>query len=267
MKKRVISGAVGIVLLVFILTLYNTPVLTAALALLSGIAVYEVLIPTHYMTSKAGGVLCALFAGVSIFVVESHKEVYLFTLVLFLAVLIASALLSHRRFSFQQICVCAFIVVAIPLSFSTVLQMKEMIYLILVCVAAWVTDMGAYFVGRAFGKRKMAHNISPNKTVEGAIGGLISAGVLFPLTCYIYCRVASVSMDFSIVNAIIIGLLCAFFGMMGDLFASLIKRETGIKDFGKIMPGHGGIMDRFDSFLFVAPTLFYLVKILPIFIY
>lgn len=150
MRKRVISAMVGIVLLILILILYDSPALTIALALLSGISVYEVLIPTHYVLSKAGGVLCALFAGLNIYIVENHKDLYLFTLVLFWAMLISGALLSHRCFSFKQLCICAFVVMAIPLSFSTILLMKEMIYLILACIAAWVTDMGAYFVGIAF---------------------------------------------------------------------------------------------------------------------
>lgn len=265
MKQRVISAAVGIVLLVIVLSLYDTPVLTAALACITAIAVYEVLVSTHYLPTKSGGVLCALFAGASVFMIQHGEALYLPAVVLFVAVLIGCALKFHRQFSFQQLTVCVFTATAIPLAFSTILMMDGIIYLILTCIAAWVTDMGAFFVGRAFGKRKLAPEISPYKTVEGAIGGLACAGIIFPAVCYGYWHFSHLGAGLSLSHAVLIGVVCAVTGMMGDLFASVIKRQTGIKDFGKIMPGHGGVMDRFDSFLFVAPTLYFLSRLFPIF--
>jgi len=116
----------------------------------------------------------------------------------------------------------------------------------------WATDTGAYFVGRAIGKRKLWPTISPNKTVEGAIGGIVTA-----------CAVAIV---FHLINPFpnsmltIIGvtILASIFGQVGDLVESAFKRNYGVKDSGKILPGHGGILDRFDSLLFVLPLLHFL---------
>lgn len=270
MKQRLISAAVGLVILAAVLFLYDTPVLTIALAFLSGVAVYELLAATRYLPSRAGGLLCALFAGSSIFLLKYDGDSYFFFLTLFWTALVAYMLMAHRRFSFVQLSISAFTSMAVPLSFATVFALSDMeqegpIYLLLVCVAAWVTDAAAFFVGKAVGKRKMAPHISPNKTIEGAIGGLAATAIIFPLVCYGYAHLALTNGSVSLLNALLIGLLCAFFGMMGDLFASAIKRETGIKDYGRIMPGHGGVMDRFDSFLFVAPSLFFLIHLFPIF--
>jgi phosphatidate cytidylyltransferase len=120
--------------------------------------------------------------------------------------------------------------------------------MLLVSVCVWATDTAAYFVGRGVGRRKLAPTLSPGKTVEGALGGLVGglvAGGLFGawlrLTPY---------------DALTLGALAAVAGQIGDLWESALKRELGIKDFGAIMPGHGGALDRFDSLLFVAPLAY-----------
>jgi phosphatidate cytidylyltransferase len=115
------------------------------------------------------------------------------------------------------------------------------------------SDTGAYLVGKAFGKHKLCPNISPNKTVEGAIGG-VSAGV-FAGVGFAYLFLTSVNLPFLIAAAILLSLV----GIVGDLAESIIKRGTGTKDSGKCLAGHGGILDRVDSLLFVGPVLFYLL--------
>ena len=130
-------------------------------------------------------------------------------------------------------------------------------------------DAGAYFVGSAIGKHKLCPDISPKKTVEGAIGGVVTTGIIFVIYAYFY-RMVQLSMgvdDFSVnyIVLAVVGMVCAVLGMLGDLSASLVKRQTGIKDFGKLMPGHGGMLDRFDSVLFVAPFLAIVLKFLPVF--
>lgn len=270
MKWRLISTAAGLVLLAVVLLFYDTCVLTAALALFSGIVVYEVLVATRHLPSKVGGIFCAIYAGSSLFLLERDKDLYILSLVLFWVVLIACMLALHKRFSFSQLSVCAFTSMAVPLSFSTVLLLRDMengglLSLLLACTAAWATDSAAYLTGKTFGKRKLCPGLSPNKTVEGAIGGLAATGLLFPLACLGYQYFISADLKLSFFHALLIGLLCAFSAMMGDLFASAIKRQSGIKDFGKLIPGHGGVTDRFDSFLFAAPTLFFLMRLFPIF--
>lgn len=272
MKKRLISAAVGIVLLMIVIYFHETPLLTTVMAVLSGIAVYEILVNTQFIHSKTGGILCAVFAGLSIFIIRNNSDLYFPAMALFLISLIFCMLRFHQQFTFTQLSVCAFGVTAVPLAFSTIFMMLDaenggIIYLILVCIAAWVTDSAAYFVGTLFGKRKLFPNLSPNKTLEGVIGGLVATGIIFTIICYGYWKKVFPDAEISLLHTILIGVICAFSGMAGDLFASAIKRQSGIKDFGFIMPGHGGVMDRFDSFLFVAPVLFYLISNFPIFIY
>lgn len=126
-------------------------------------------------------------------------------------------------------------------------------WLIIASAVTASSDTGAYFVGRAWGKRKLCPNISPNKTVEGAVGGIIS-GLLAALF-FALLLLSDVSWLFLVCIAIILGLV----GIAGDLTESIIKRGTGTKDSGKILAGHGGILDRVDSLLFVCPVLYYLL--------
>lgn len=121
-------------------------------------------------------------------------------------------------------------------------------------VTAWFTDSAAYFTGVTIGKHKIFPTISPKKTLEGYIGGIIGSGLLTSLFGLFVSRYDS---SISIVHYIIIGLVCAFASEIGDLASSYIKRQTGIKDFGNLIPGHGGILDRFDSILFTAPVVYY----------
>lgn len=124
----------------------------------------------------------------------------------------------------------------------------------LIFIVSWGSDSGAYFVGKKFGKRKLSPTVSPKKTIEGALGGMITAAALaFGLTYY-YDPSMSVYM-------MMIGIFGSMISIFGDLVASKIKREIGIKDYGNIMPGHGGAMDRFDSLLLVTPFVFYMIEL------
>lgn len=122
---------------------------------------------------------------------------------------------------------------------------------------AWGGDTFAYFTGRLFGKHKLAPLVSPHKTVEGAIGGILGSGLVGVL-----CTVAARGLTghaagsmFGYIAVFLLGMGCSVLGILGDLFASAIKLQLGIKDYGTIFPGHGGIMDRFDSVLFITPLV------------
>lgn len=125
----------------------------------------------------------------------------------------------------------------------------------LVLITAFASDVFAYFTGVFMGKHKLAPKLSPKKTVEGAIGGLIGSGVC----SMIFVCIVMPSM---ILHGFIIGILGSAFSMCGDLTASAYKREMGIKDYGNLIPGHGGIMDRFDSVLFTAPFIYYYIVLI-----
>jgi len=134
-----------------------------------------------------------------------------------------------------------------------------MILPILICV---LSDIGAYFCGRAFGKHKLAPVISPKKTIEGAVGGFVITLVVLIIASYFYASANGLKLNYiSLTLTVMIGVVL---GIIGDLSLSCIKRNVGIKDYGKLLPGHGGILDRFDSLLPVAPFVFFISVIFPI---
>ena len=140
-----------------------------------------------------------------------------------------------------------------------------MFLLVLALLAAWGSDSGAYFVGVLCGKHKLCPEISPKKTVEGFVGGVVSCIVILELIALVYSFWIVPGTQ---VHWLLLAVLAAFSSVIsvaGDLTFSLIKRHYGIKDYGNIMPGHGGALDRFDSVIFVAPLFALMIQYLPVF--
>ncbi|HHY62801.1 MAG TPA: phosphatidate cytidylyltransferase [Firmicutes bacterium] len=132
---------------------------------------------------------------------------------------------------------------------------------LLMMVLVWFNDMGAFFVGRAIGRRKLAPSMSPNKTIEGSIGGFVWA-VLASIAYKALGDVTGLWYTLSWPQAIIFALLVAASGQIGDLAESGMKRDAGVKDAGRMFPGHGGVLDRFDSFFFVSPIAYYYLRLM-----
>lgn len=128
------------------------------------------------------------------------------------------------------------------------------IWIILLLTATWASDTFAYFTGRAIGKHKLAPLLSPKKTIEGAIGGVLGSVII----CYIFAQTVQ---SFNTLPLLLIGVLIGVASLLGDLMESAIKRQAGVKDSGQIIPGHGGFLDRFDSILFTAPLVYYAIKV------
>ncbi|MDF2840919.1 MAG: hypothetical protein K0Q99_1691 [Clostridia bacterium] len=129
-------------------------------------------------------------------------------------------------------------------------------------LTAWFTDTAAYFTGISIGKHKLCPAVSPKKTIEGAIGGIVGSVIL---TTAFGVIMGTYNSEIGIHNFVLIGLLCGIFSQLGDLAASYIKRNTNLKDFGNLIPGHGGILDRFDSILFTMPVVYYYFLFVQIF--
>jgi len=169
----------------------------------------------------------------------------------------------NSNYNFVDVCmtVFGFLYVAVFFSFIVFVNSKPygayLVWIIFIC--SWVCDTSAYYSGRFLGKggkHKLSPKISPNKTMEGSIGGLI--GSTIGCTIYGYA-ISKYGVPIPIYHFAIIGVLCGVFGQFGDLIASSIKRFVGAKDFSSLIPGHGGILDRFDSILFVSVVVFYYV--------
>ena len=178
-------------------------------------------------------------------------------------IFIYSALLRHHReITFKEMAVVYSMVVLIPLALQTIVLVRTLsdqhgMFYALVCVfSAWIPDAGAFFAGKLFGKHKLCPEISPKKTVEVIILQLV--GLIFTYGIYGGERQANW------LSLFIIGFFGAFVSVLGDLSFSLIKRSCHIKDFGSVIPGHGGILDRFDSVIFTAPFVYMVTMLLPI---
>ena len=167
------------------------------------------------------------------------------------------AVYRARDVKFQQIMAALFAMCVLPYAFGAFLRLHDMglhrAYLLLPLIFSFCSDTGAFFTGRAFGKNKLAPRVSPHKTVEGAVGGLLGNAVGAVVFGLVLNLVLKESLDLP--GLVALGLICSVVAQLGDLSFSLIKREFGIKDYGRIFLEHGGVLDRFDSVIFVAPML------------
>ena len=164
---------------------------------------------------------------------------------------------KSQALTFTDVCAMAAAGFAIPWAFSGLygLRMLEGGYLLVLTplVAAFCSDALALFTGMALGRHKLAPLVSPHKTVEGAAGGLVGGMAGMAIFCLVYRAITGVNLGLPLCVAL--GLLGALLGELGDLSFSAVKRQYGIKDYGRLLPGHGGVLDRFDSVLFAAPVL------------
>ena len=280
MKQRVITAVVLLALLAEEVWQINTPVLVLVIAFLAAVAANEIMRcakveNTFIRVVATGYAACVPFFASAKALTPWVSEavwgkvigavpgvVYLIALVV---VLLLAMLKGYAYTTFEDVAVSVFAGALVPFGFSVFIRLRDMfqieqfgIYLIfygLICALA--TDSGAQLAGMAFGKHKMSPNISPKKTVEGAIGGLIFSLILNAVAIILYNRLADFKMDEFAVTVLLAACLpVSFLGMMGDLSASVLKRNFGVKDFGKIFPGHGGVMDRFDSSMFTLPVTY-----------
>ncbi len=273
MKIRVLTSVgifiVGIPLLIF--SEYITyPI---ALSLIGLIAIFEMLrvlevhrnfwvsVPAYLLALALP--LCAYFFGFEkliTFVMVMVCSFFVYLLYLFFL-----AVFMRGKLCYNKICEVFASTVYITASFATlsaVRYMEKGIFILsLVFVTAWGCDVFAYFTGYFFGKHKLIVEISPKKTVEGSLGGIFFATAGTVIFGALVERFTELEANYVVLVAM--GIVLSVVAQLGDLVASLIKREHGIKDYGRLLPGHGGIMDRFDSVLGVATPLFAISMIFP----
>ncbi|HLR69996.1 MAG TPA: phosphatidate cytidylyltransferase, partial [Pseudogracilibacillus sp.] len=169
----------------------------------------------------------------------------------FLVVLLGATVFTKNQFTFDQAGFIFLATVYIGTAFYVLIEsrMLGLNYLLFILFVIWATDSGAYFVGKSLGKRKLWPEISPNKTIGGALGGIVTAIVVGAIFHAIY------PFDLSWVSLILVVVIISLVGQVGDLVASAVKRHFNVKDSGKLFPGHGGILDRLDSLMFVLIVL------------
>lgn len=290
MSTRIKSAAVALVLAIVAIILHHTIALNLLMAFISAVAVYEVLKATGATKFKAQTITCCAFVAVNALMPFFNYRLhtlyffsYRFWLCVFLITMALLYLRDHKEFMYSHFFSMVGVSLFFEYSFGTIVQMaqrwdydsgittvspensgKAQVFLIVLTLCgAWLADSGAYFVGTFFSKsgKKVHHpwpEISPKKTIEGLIGGVVVNGLLMLLVSAVF-DLCTKDIELHYVIIFFAGMACALVGLVGDLLASMIKRQTGIKDYGNIMPGHGGVMDRFDSVILVAPFMYQLI--------
>ena len=267
MKTRIIAGAAVVAVLLAVLILAPAWVAAIFMGLVSAIASYELLWGIGLVKHVRLNIYSALIAfGVAMWsYFGCHYPVALMALLLYSAVLFAEMMGAKLQLGAKEVFSCLASGLLIPFLLSALVRIGSMqqgkILVAIPFVMAFLSDTGADFVGVTMGKHKMAPLISPKKSWEGFVGGIVIAALSLMLYGLLMEKLGGYKVRY--ILAAVYGLAGALGSVFGDLSMSVIKRQTGIKDYGKLIPGHGGILDRFDSVMITAPLTEALLLILP----
>ena len=273
MKQRIITGAIFAALVMVVLFFSHTWVYPAVILLLSIIGASEMLRCvgvwkdlTLSVPSMLYAVLCPVLA------MEYRYGVLMAATMGYLFIMLFMLVFAHEKVNTERTCTAYTMIVYITICFVCLIRLRyvttetgmdtgrmvgQYIYL-LVFIAAWITDTFAYFTGVFFGRHKLCPKISPKKTVEGSLGGIAFCVLAFLIYGFAVSRMFPLEPNYLGLAAV--GVVMSILSQVGDLLASVIKRTYGVKDYGKLFPGHGGVLDRFDSVLLLAPFLLALVE-------
>lgn len=257
MKQRVITGVVAAAIFLPIVYVGGLPFILLTYVLAT-VGLYELLKMRKLSLFSIPGVLSILMLWVLLFPPQYNEIIATLPYsktelgIAFVLLLLTYTVITKNLFTFENVSFLILSVLYVGIGFYFFIETRQaggLVYLFYSVFVIWATDSGAYFIGKAYGKTKLWPDISPNKTVGGFIGGICSAivvALLFSLFT---------DMNVSVLSLMGITVVLSVFGQIGDLVESALKRHFGVKDSGTILPGHGGILDRFDSLLFVWPLL------------
>ncbi len=258
-KERLLSGIVLVVILAAVLYMGGMPtfIMTAAVSLVG----YYELLKVFGAEKSAIGVIGYTVSIIYYVLLMVEMETFILPLALILMIaLLAVYVLTFPKFHFNQAAAGFFGFFYVTIMLSYVYQIRTMeaggVYVVLLFLSSWGNDTLAYCAGRLFGKHKMSPKLSPKKTIEGAVGGVLGAGLLGFLYSFIARQFILTDVNLGLVFTVIC-MAGGLISIIGDLAASAIKRNYDIKDYGTLIPGHGGILDRFDSVIFIAPIIYY----------
>ena len=268
LKTRLISAVVLIAILLLV-TCTNAWIFSVAACVISLMVLRELLMtfrPGKDPALMAVSYLSALAFLITGNVTKGEGNALYIVLMLYILVLLSLAVLKNQTVSFSHVKTALFSVLyavffLMPLSFMRHMD-GGLALVFLAFIGAWLPDTAAYFVGSAIGKHKLIESISPKKTVEGSVGALAGAVISYG----IYGGIL-IAMGFQVhyVPLLILAILCGAVAQLGDLSASLMKRAYGAKDFGNMIPGHGGMLDRVDSLMFITPVVYCFISLFPVF--
>lgn len=283
MKQRVITALLLLALLAVVVWQIYTPLFIIVVAFFSAVASNEIMkcakVKNKFLliVGTAVGAIIPFFGGAGVLEPLVSSEIWgsvisflpatVYVMILVIAYFIAM-LADYANTKFEDVAVTAVASVFVPYMFSMFVRLRDIdgyktqlgIYLIFYAlISALGTDTGAQLTGMAIGKHKMAPNISPKKTYEGAVGGIVVGFLLNLVAMLLYNKLAKAPLDKTAMTILLVASpFVQVLSMAGDLTASVLKRNFSVKDFGKIFPGHGGVMDRFDSSMFTLPATYIL---------
>lgn len=275
-KSRIIIGVVGFAFVIAVILMGNLTlgVVLSAVMLIALTEMYKTLglLKKDKVSAVLGYLFCAGFLIFNIYGIfyntlsySSFAFKFMPSIIMYIIALGVYTVLFFDRVDLPLITVSFFTTVYITVMFSHILLVRQLsagsALVWVVLLSAWSTDTFAYFAGRHFGKRPLIPNVSAKKTVEGAVGGVIGCLVVL-LIFGAGCSMLGYNVNY--VYLVILALASSVIAQFGDLIASCIKRYYHTKDYGHILPGHGGILDRFDSVLTVAPMVYYVCQLLPV---
>ncbi|MEE1107405.1 phosphatidate cytidylyltransferase [Macrococcoides canis] len=253
MKTRTITAIIAMAVFLPVVVYGKLPLLMMAY-LLAIVALKEVLNMKNIKLYSLPGIISVIALSL-IMSPEKSKLVSLDYQVPFLIlmslIMLSYTVMSKNRFNFVDAAFCMLAVAYVGIGFMYFYETRNngLIYILFALLIVWVTDTGAYIFGRLFGKNKLWPEISPNKTIEGFVGGILSSTIIAIIFSINY------DMPLPMLPLILVTWLFSMFGQLGDLVESALKRHFDVKDSGNLLPGHGGILDRFDSFIFVLPLM------------
>lgn len=258
MLKRIVTAVIGVLILVIILALPEIVFHIAVCVMIAGM-LYEIL-----RALRTTALLWCISAISAILVIIGVMTAHIAPcFILSITLYLLSAIALHGKNNINTVLASGFLTWFITLFMSTLILLYhqyDLYGILIVFVCAWGTDTCAYFGGKFFGRHKLIPHVSPKKTIEGAIGGVIGAILLCVFYAWLLTQWIGFtgSLRFYLMFALL-GLTASVMAQFGDLAASALKRDCGIKDFGTLFPGHGGILDRFDSVILIAPFIYYFI--------
>lgn len=255
-KTRIITAVVAAALFLPIVFYGGLP-LVLLTYLLASVGLYELLKMRKLRIVSLHGILSLLLLWVILLPKQYYHYLSVFhdskteLGIIMVLLLLTYTVITKNQFTFDEAAFCGLSAVYVGIGFFFFMEARQagLVYIFYSLFIMWATDSGAYFIGKAMGRRKLWPEISPNKTVEGSIGGIVCALIVAALFIFL------TDIHATLFSLLITTLVLSVFGQIGDLAESAFKRHYNVKDSGKILPGHGGILDRFDSLLFVWPLL------------
>ena len=264
MAKRVISAIVGLGVLIFVFIFNNLTIMNIALAIVALMALaefYHAFEQKGFKPIKIPGYILSLgIIMIGLVEAEILKPILFMTLPVLIFIYFCKSIFTNMKVNIMDICISILGVIYVPFLFSFISFTRNLTngeyFIWFILGGAWLTDTFAYLVGVKFGKHKFS-KISPKKSIEGCIGGILGCMLFFGIYAY-YLNSINIEMNWILMT--FLGMLISVISQIGDFAASSIKRFCEVKDFGSIMPGHGGALDRFDSVIMIAPFIYFIFQ-------